>query len=100
MIPTDIDTYAYSHVHFAFANITHDFKVSVDGARDEFERFKTLRRTQTIISIGGWALSKEAPPYSLFNDDITSADRETLAKNVASFIVSNQGLVFKGQNLH
>ena len=50
-----IPTYQYTHIHFAFPNVTEDFKIDVSGVKDQFNRFKKLKGVKKIISLGGWA---------------------------------------------
>jgi len=54
-----INTATYTHIHFAFGNITSNFQVDVSGAQDEFDRFKKMTGIKKIISFGGWAFSTE-----------------------------------------
>ncbi|KAL1966730.1 hypothetical protein VTN77DRAFT_3927 [Rasamsonia byssochlamydoides] len=87
MSPSDIPSY-YTHVHFAFANITSDYDVSVDGAADMFQEFLQTEGFDRILSFGGWTFSTDPSTYPIFRQGVTSENRSTFAGNVASFIQS------------
>ena len=59
----DIDATKYTHVHFAFARFTPDFKVDVSSMRTQFDRFKGLKEVKRVISFGGWADSTKPDKY-------------------------------------
>ena len=50
-----IPTEKYTHIHFAFPDVTEDFKIDVSKMEDEFDRFKKLEGVKKIVSLGGWA---------------------------------------------
>jgi hypothetical protein len=87
----DIDTSKYTHIHFAFGEITTDYKVDISKVSDQFSKMKSMTGIKRILSIGGWAFSVEAPTYSIFREGVTAANRATLATNVVAFI-NEQGL--------
>lgn len=37
-----IDTSKYTHIHFAFANVSSSFDIDISGAQDQFDRFKAM----------------------------------------------------------
>jgi GH18 family chitinase len=79
---------AYSHVHFAFATITADFKVNVSGVRDQFDKLKAadLKGVRKILSFGGWSFSTSHDSYPIFRNSVTAANRRTFAANVVDFL--------------
>ena len=80
----------YTHIHFAFIDITTDFAVDPTKVKDQFDRFLDIKFAKRIISFGGWAFSTEHPTYQILRQAVsTEANRETLAKNVVDFVVSN-----------
>jgi chitinase len=86
---TDIDVKKFTHIHFAFPEITPDFNVNVTGMQDQFDKLKNMKDIKRIVSFGGWAFSTEAPTYNIFRDGVTDANRITLANNVAQFVNDN-----------
>lgn len=52
----------YTHIHFAFGNLTNDFKVSVSGVQDQWKKFVKLTNVKRVVAFGGWAFSNE-PGY-------------------------------------
>ncbi|KHN98408.1 Glycoside hydrolase, subgroup, catalytic core [Metarhizium album ARSEF 1941] len=81
-----IDTKAYTHIHFAFANITYDFKPDIGGVPDEFERFKKLTGVKKIISFGGWDFSTNAGTFRIIREAVKPANRNTFRDNVVKFV--------------
>lgn len=83
---TDIDKTKFTHIHFAFPDITRDFNVNITSYKDQFDKLKSMTGIKRIVSLGGWAFSTEAPTYTIFRDGVTEANRATLANNVAAFV--------------
>ncbi len=57
----------------------------------EFNLFKEIQGAKRILSIGGWAFSTDPSTYMIFRNGVTSANRLTMATNIANFI-NNNGL--------
>lgn len=95
MSPSDIPNY-YTHVLFAFANITDDYDVSIEGAADMFQEFIATEGFDRIVSFGGWAFSTDPSTAPIFRQGVTSTNRVVFAANVANFVQSNdlQGVNF------
>lgn len=85
---TQIDASAYTHLQFAFGLLTQDYQVNVGDlfSTYEFGVFKNIRGPKKILSFGGWAFSTEPETYSIFREGVKSANRLTLAQNIANFI--------------
>ncbi|KAE8340580.1 hypothetical protein BDV24DRAFT_175262 [Aspergillus arachidicola] len=83
-----IDTDKYTHVHFGFGTLTKDFNVKVGDALSqfEFEQFKQLTGVKRILSIGGWDFSTSPDTYTIFREGVKSANRMTMAENIANFV--------------
>ncbi|KAH8703522.1 hypothetical protein BGW36DRAFT_423083 [Talaromyces proteolyticus] len=80
---------SYTHVLFAFGNITSDFAVSVAGAEQQFNYFTELVGMKRIISFGGWDFSTDPDTYMIFREGVTAANRDTFVENVANFVTGN-----------
>lgn len=79
----------YTHIHFAFANVTRgDFKVDIsdEKVKEQFETFKGMTGVKKIISFGGWAFSTEPGTFSILREAVLPANRETFKNNIISFI--------------
>lgn len=85
---SQFDTNEYTHLHFAFATITPDFKVNITGVQDQFNKMKTLdmKGTKKILSFGGWSFSTDHDTYPIFRNSVTNANRLTFATNVVQFL--------------
>ncbi|KAK3938836.1 glycoside hydrolase superfamily [Diplogelasinospora grovesii] len=79
----------YTHVHFGFANITANWQVDVSGARDQFGGLVALKGIKRILSFGGWGFSTDPYTFNIFRTGVLDGNRQTLAANVAKFIVDN-----------
>lgn len=77
---------SYSHVHFAFGQISSDFNVDLSGYEDQFETFANLTYFKRIISFGGWSFSTSLDSYPIFRQGVTDANRLTFAQNVVAFV--------------
>ena len=84
-----IDTKAYTHVHFAFANITTEFQIDISGAQDEFDRFKAMTDVKKIISFGGWAFSTEPGTFRILREATKAGNRDAFVSSIQNFVTSN-----------
>jgi chitinase len=82
----DIPAGRYTHVHYSFADVDKDYKVSVD--RDMFDRFrKSNKGFQRILAFGGWAFSTEIKTAYIFRSGVSAANRDRLATSLSNFIL-------------
>lgn len=86
---TSFDSAAYTHLHFAFATLTHDFQVDVSSVQDQFDKLKSMGSVRRILSFGGWSFSTEQDSFPIFRQGVSDANRELFASNVARFIEIN-----------
>lgn len=88
MYVDQIDTNAYTHVHFAFASVTNDFKVVIEGdkPKEQFEYFKKMSGVKKIISFGGWDFSALPGTFSILRNAVQPANRETFKNNIVAFV--------------
>jgi chitinase len=77
----------YTHVHFAFANITTDWQVDVSGVLDQYTGFQNLQGIKRILSFGGWGFSTDPYTFTIFRDGVKDGARQILANNIVQFIV-------------
>lgn len=84
-----IDQSRYTHVHYAFGNITEDFDVNDGGYTDQFTGFLGLAEVKRIMTFGGWGFSTDPSTYTLFREGVTATNRATLAQNVVNFLQAN-----------
>ncbi|KAL4916199.1 glycoside hydrolase superfamily [Aspergillus aurantiobrunneus] len=83
---TQVDNSSYTHIHYAFGDITEDFKVDISAYHDQFIAFSRMTGIKRILSFGGWGFSTEPSTYKILRNGVTEANRETLAANIANFI--------------
>jgi hypothetical protein len=68
---SEIETSMYTHIHFAFANVTRsDFNVEMTDPKvlEQFELFKGMTDVKKIISLGGRAFSTEPGTFSVLRE--------------------------------
>ncbi|KAI0440064.1 glycoside hydrolase superfamily [Xylaria telfairii] len=87
MSPKNIPS-SYTHIHYAFADITTDYQVSLGDYADVFEEFKALKGRKRIVAFGGWAFSTEPATYLYFRQGTKSENRDKFASAVVDFVVS------------
>lgn len=81
-----IDTTKYTHVHYAFGNISSNYEISITDNEDTFNDFLLLTNVKRILSFGGWTFSTDPSTYSIFRNGVTASNRQTLANNVVDFV--------------
>lgn len=86
----EVNTKKYSHIHFAFATITTDFKVSIaKEVQTQFGKFTKMSGVKRILSFGGWSFSTDQDTYPIFRQSVTPANAQTFANNVINFLKQN-----------
>lgn len=81
-----IDTSKYTHIHFAFANVTSTYGIDVSGAQSQFNLFKAMSGVKKIISFGGWDFSTKPGTFNILREATKSANRATFVKNIVAFV--------------
>ncbi|KAK8110220.1 uncharacterized protein PG998_006677 [Apiospora kogelbergensis] len=81
----------YTHIHFAFPDITSSLTVDVSKVQDQFDGFKKLDfGAKKIVSFGGWAFSNDGPTYAVFRAMVASeVNRQKAARNLIRFMTDN-----------
>ncbi|KAH6625093.1 hypothetical protein C7974DRAFT_454971 [Boeremia exigua] len=85
----EIDTSIYTHIHFAFANVTRgDYRVEITDPKvlEQFETFKGMTDVKKIISLGGWAFSTEPGTFQILREAAQPGNREKFKNNLISFM--------------
>jgi chitinase len=86
----DIPAGKYTHVHFAFPEITNDYKVNMGKLQDQFDKFRNANKGyKRIVAFGGWDFSTQAPTAHIFRNGVTRGNRERLASSLADFVIRN-----------
>ncbi|KAK4233824.1 hypothetical protein C8A03DRAFT_47714 [Achaetomium macrosporum] len=79
--------WSYTHIHWGFAEIDPEtWTVVLKDPHNQWQSFKNLHLVKRIVSFGGWAYSTEPATYNIIRQAII-ANRETLATNVAKFVM-------------
>lgn len=77
----------FTHIHFAFANITNDMEIDIEDVKFSFNAFVRLGGFKRIIlSFGGWAFSTAPKTFPTFRNGVTDAQRQKFANNVINFL--------------
>ncbi|KAJ3492170.1 hypothetical protein NLG97_g5467 [Lecanicillium saksenae] len=83
---SDINTNDYTHIHFAFATVTEDFRLDISQVQEQFEGFKKLTGVKRIISLGGWDFSALPGTFHVLRDAVKAENRPQFVKNLVSFV--------------
>lgn len=88
---SQIDTSAYTHIHFGFGTLTTDYEVETGDALSsyQFSEFKRISGAKKILSFGGWDFSTMPETYKIFREGVTAANRKKMATKIADFIKDN-----------
>ncbi|KAI0190106.1 glycoside hydrolase family 18 protein [Astrocystis sublimbata] len=81
-----IDTSKYTHIHFAFANITQTFGIDISGSKYQFDQFKALSDVKRIITFGGWDFSTKPGTYNILREATKAANRAKFQANIVAFL--------------
>ncbi|RKK65885.1 hypothetical protein BFJ69_g15895 [Fusarium oxysporum] len=87
----DIDK-SYSHIHFSFAEISHNLDVVIpENVQEQFQSFieTTDISAKKILAFGGWAFSNEGTGTGLFRKAVSPSNRQTFASRVVQFAIQN-----------
>ncbi|KAJ5810753.1 uncharacterized protein N7503_002971 [Penicillium pulvis] len=88
-----LDVSSYTHIYYACGLLSSSYVVQIPNATVdtmyEFDLLKQLVGTSRILSIGGWYFSTDPGTYMIFRDGVTTANRLTMATNIADFINDN-----------
>lgn len=60
----------YTTIHWAFANLTTDWKVDVSDALGQFEGLVKLTGFDRVLSFGGWGFSTSPHTYEVFRTGV------------------------------
>ncbi|KAL7944577.1 glycoside hydrolase family 18 protein [Trichoderma barbatum] len=87
MSVTDIDTSAYTHIHFAFITLNPDFSINTDGVESQLRLLAGMTRIKRIVSVGGWDFSTNPSTYTIFRKAVSSeTNRQILITNIVNFL--------------
>jgi GH18 family chitinase len=91
VIPTGLGVGDYTHIHFAFPDLTNDLTVDVSKVQDQFDGFKKLpSKYKKIVSFGGWAFSNDNGTYDIFRKLVANeVNRQKGARNVIRFLTEH-----------
>lgn len=70
------DLTSYTHVHWAFANITNSYEVDVSDYYEQFDGFKDIDSVKRIVSFGGWGFSTTAYTYKVLRNGVKAGTRQ------------------------
>ncbi|KAL5045986.1 hypothetical protein BDW71DRAFT_207965 [Aspergillus fruticulosus] len=79
----------YTHIHFAFADITTDFQVDVSSVQDQFDGLLELPDVAKVLSFGGWSFSTDLDTFPIFRQGVSDANRDAFANAVVAFAVEH-----------
>lgn len=81
-----IDKNRYSHIHFAFVDITPDFKIDTTSVQKQFDIFKGMTGIKKVVSFGGWDFSNMPGTFRILREATKPANRPTFVKNLLDFV--------------
>lgn len=86
----DIDR-SYTHVHFAFAEISADMQVVIpEDSQKQWKNFVSAQNfPRKILAFGGWAFSNEGEGAGRLREAVSSANRHEFSTRVVDFALEN-----------
>ena len=83
----NIDTTAYTHIHFAFATLNADYFINTTTISSQLPLLQGMTGIKRILSIGGWSFSTDPGTYMIFRNAVSSqANRAVLISNIITFV--------------
>ncbi|KAG7287400.1 hypothetical protein NEMBOFW57_006911 [Staphylotrichum longicolle] len=89
MDASQINTESYTHVHFAFPNVTRgDFRIEITDplVKEQFDLFKQLQGVKKIVSLGGWDFSALPGTFMILREAAQPGNRDVFKRNIISFL--------------
>ncbi|KAH7320966.1 putative glycosyl hydrolase, family 18 [Stachybotrys elegans] len=80
-----IDTKRYTHIHFAFIDITRDFKIDASKFQMQFAIFKQMTGIKKIVSFGGWDFSTLPGTFHILREAVLPKNRALFVSNIVNF---------------
>lgn len=81
-----IGTDRYTHVHFAFVDITPDFNMDITSIKEQFELFKKMSGIKKIVSFGGWDFRTLSSTFRILREAVKEGNRDTFQRNIIAFM--------------
>ncbi|KJK92746.1 hypothetical protein H633G_03370 [Metarhizium anisopliae BRIP 53284] len=85
----DIDTTKYSHIHFAFGEVTKDFRIDISKVQTQFYKLKAMVGVKRIISLGGWDFSALPGTYNILREAVQPRNRDKFITNIVDFLIQH-----------
>lgn len=79
----------YTHVHFAFGEVSSNFAVGVSKLKNQFDKFVKMRGFKRIIAFCGWTASTDPSSFWISREGVKPGNREILATNIAKFVMDH-----------
>jgi GH18 family chitinase len=79
----------FSHVYFAFVDISPNGVPSTARFQDQFDKFTKRKDWKRIASFGGWLFSTELPIYRIFRNGTVPPNCKRFTTKVVKWVVAN-----------
>lgn len=82
---------SYTHVHFAFAQISTDFQVVIaSNLTQQWDAFRTASSSyKKVLAFGGWSFSTDYDTRAIFAQGVSASNRALFADRVVQFVAAN-----------
>ncbi|KAK2771652.1 hypothetical protein FQN53_004945 [Emmonsiellopsis sp. PD_33] len=81
-----VDTDKYTHIHFAFIDVTPEFAIDPSSVKEQFDMFKEMSGVKKIISFGGWDFSTLPETQNILREAVKPGNRDIFQKNIIAFL--------------
>jgi hypothetical protein len=79
------NTLNYTHMHWAFEDISEDLSIYVNDTHRQWDGFMKLKNVKKIVSFGGWGSSTEGGTYGIFRKAMEPKFRTDFVSNIVAF---------------
>jgi hypothetical protein len=79
------NTQKYTHMHWAFGDVSSDMSVFINDTYGQWDGFMRLKDVKKIVSFGGWGFSTGLASYEILRKAMSPESRDRFISNVVSF---------------
>ncbi|RDW74489.1 uncharacterized protein DSM5745_07151 [Aspergillus mulundensis] len=89
LLAAHINVNDYSHIHWGFASVSRDFRISINDTHNQWLDFLALQGVKRIVSFGGWGYTVNGAAYDVLREAMLPENVDRFIVSVLEFIADN-----------
>lgn len=85
----EIEKSKFTHIYFAFADVTSTYTIDVSDHLRQFNLFKAITGIKKIMSFGGWDFGTMLRTYKIIREAFKPANQATFIRNIVAFVTKH-----------